>query len=87
MASRIQMSKNEASCGDGSCAAVLRAVDLLGLADSIGSPGPYTCYRRLDLFDLEIGILPGNFSAEEIADLYKAAALKPIAPHPLPIAA
>jgi hypothetical protein len=81
------MSNMDGSFGDGSCAALLRAFDLLGLADSIGSPGPYTCYRRLDLFDLEIGILPGNFSAEEVADLYKAAAFKPTASHPLPIAA
>lgn len=85
MANRIVMSNTDDSFRDAPCAALLKALDVLGLADSIGSPGPYTCYRRLDLFDLEIGILPGNFSATEVIDLFKAAAL----PHPeiLPAAA
>ena len=72
MANKIQTTDVNGSCGE-----LLRAMDLIGISDSIGSPGVYTCYKKLDLFDLQIGVLPGNFSAQEIEDLFKAAAFEP----------
>jgi hypothetical protein len=67
----------QTSESNGSCVDLLRAINLFGLSDSISSPGAYTCYKRLDLFELELGILPGAFTAAEIVDLFKAAAFTP----------
>ena len=72
MPNKIHTSEDSGSCSD-----LLKAIGLVGLADTIGLPGAYTCFQRLDLFDCQIGIVPGNFSAAEVIELFKAAALVP----------
>lgn len=55
---------------------LVAAFQALGLADSLGAPGEATAYAtRLQAGDcIEFGVIPGNFSAREIADLTRWAA-------------
>ncbi len=68
MANKIQATDPQGSCGE-----VLKALELAGLTQEIGKPGRYTCFHRLDLFDMEFGIVPGNFTAKEVCELFKMA--------------
>jgi len=59
----------------GSCTDLLTGFGLIGLSDSIGVPGTYTCFQHLANDELRVGILPGNFSSAEVIELFRAADL------------
>ena len=50
---------------------ILAAFQKLGLTDLLGTPGPATAFAsQLPLADhVEFGVVPGSFSAKEIAEL------------------